>query len=473
MKRKTKLLIFPLLIFLSLSVALQAEIHISNYGYLPFAKKEAMLEVIGSKDLVKDFQLRDNSSDREKLKGVLDGPFEDLETGGTVYRINFTEQVRGGGYYLTVGDIKSSLVKIDSRAFNPVFVDAMKIVHEQRGEYGWNSDNEEEIILSSYIAIRGLSFYESFSDRFADNELLVLETEKNNKIPDFVDEMLYGVRGLVKWYKETDLSQRDKADVALVSSALAVAGRVLPKADLALAKEVAELATQGYNFLKINSSEALRDDLWLLLNAEMSLLTDDKSYEEEFRSLLTPIKERGWGPISSDDLTGFALGEMMKRSLSKDDEIYDLYMGRSVGLLINHEKDPYYRVVAYKPVEIEFTNEYLTYADPRKIGSEGLYLIDVNEYYRTNTWIRVAGDQMHYLLGRNRTNTDYLEDTSLETVFNIALLTANFKDSSTMTRSGQIVGGAFKITFYFVLIFAGITLWQKFSAKKAETDKEE
>ena len=88
--------------------------------------------------------------------------------------------------------------------------------------------------------------------------------------------------------------------------------------------------------------------------------------------------------------------------------------------------------------------------DPAGLGSEGVYMIDLNEYYKTSVWARSAQDQLHYLLGRNREGVDYLEEGSLETVFHISLLSANFKDSSKITRSGRVIGGLFQITFWFV-----------------------
>ncbi len=459
-----KLVTFFLLV--SIAIIAQAEIIVDNHGYLPFAKKEALTTI-----KAESFELRDKDSGREKYKGALEGPLLDPDTGEGVYRLNFTEKVRGGQYFLTVGTNKSSAFKVDSRAFNPVFVEAMRTVTARRSTYGWLDDlGEENILLTTYMSARGLSFFETFSDRFADNELQLPPNEQNNKVPDFLDEMIYGVKGLIKWYEEGNLASKDINSLSGVASVLAIAGRVLPKADPALAKQCADKAEEAYNYLKANRQNEIRADLRLLLLSELNLLTDNKLYEKEFRDLLKPVLDQGWGPITPNDLTGFSLGEMMKKSLPKEDEIYDLYMSRGIGLLIAHERDPYYRTVAYKPVETEFKAIYLTTTLPEGVASEGLYLIDVNEYYRTNTWVRVAQDQMHYLLGRNRAHRDYLQQGSLETVFNLALLTAYFKDSSTITRSGQIVGGALKITFYFVLIFAGITLWQKYSSKKIEKD---
>ncbi len=456
--------LIPFFILVSMAILAQAEIIVDTYGYLPFAKKEAL--TIKSAE---SFELRDKDSGREKYKATLEGPLTDPETGESVYRLNFTEKVRGGQYYLTVATDKSLIFKVDSRAFNPVFVEAMRSITAKRSTYGWFDDyGEENILLTAYMAAKGLSYYETFIDRFADNELDVPPNEQNNKIPDFLDEMIYGVKGLIKWYEEGNLVTKDVNSLASATAVLAIAGRVLPKAEPTLAKECANKAEEAYAYLKENRQNEIRADLWLLLQAELNLLTDNEVYEKEFRNLLKPVLENGWGPVTVEDLTGFSLAEMMKKSLAKEDEIYDLYMGRSVGLLIAHERDPYYRAVAFEPVETEFKGFYLQTAFPEAIGSEGLYLIDVNEYYRTNTWVRVAQDQMHYLLGRNRDQEDFLQNGSTETTFNLALLTAYFKDSSTITRSGQIVSGALKITFYFVLIFAGITLWQKYSSKKIE-----
>lgn len=455
-----------LFLLVSITVIAQAEIIVDSYGYLPFAKKEALTTI-----KAESFELRDKDSGREKYKGSLEGPFTDPKTGESVYRLNFTEKVRGGQYFLTVGTAKSPAFKVDSRAFNSVFVEAMQAVNARRSTYGWFDDlGEENILLSAYMAARGLSFFETFIDRFADNELQLPSNEQNNKVPDFLDEMIYGVKGLIKWYEEGNLASKDIDSLSGVASVLAIAGRVLPKADPDLAKQCADKAEKAYNYLKTNQQNQIRADLWLLLLSELNLLTDNELYEKEFRDLLKPVLDQGWGPITENDLTGFSLAEMMKKSLPKEDEIYDLYMGRSIGLLIVHERDPYYRAVAFEPVETEFKAFYLQTDSKEAIASEGLYLIDVNEYYRTNTWVRVAQDQMHYLLGRNKEQQDYLQQGSLETIFNLALLTAYFKDSSTITRSGQIVGGALKITFYFVLIFAGITLWQKYSSKKIEKD---
>ena len=205
----------------------------------------------------------------------------------------------------------------------------------------------------------------------------------------------------------------------------------------------------------------------------MSLLTDKPEFEAEFREDLKTVLETGWATISSKDVTGLALGEMMKRSLENNDAIYESYMGRSVGLLLAQEKDPYHRAVAFEPIEVEFKAIYMESVDPAGLGSEGVYMIDLNEYYKTSVWARSAQDQLHYLLGRNREGVDYLEEGSLETVFHISLLSANFKDSSKITRSGRVIGGLFQITFWFVVILLGITLWQKYSAKKEEKIRDE
>ena len=54
----------------------------------------------------------------------------------------------------------------------------------------------------------------------------------------------------------------------------------------------------------------------------MSLLTDKPEFEAEFREDLKTVLETGWATISSKDVTGLALGEMMKRSLENNDAIY-------------------------------------------------------------------------------------------------------------------------------------------------------
>ncbi|MDD4264304.1 MAG: cellulase N-terminal Ig-like domain-containing protein [Firmicutes bacterium] len=466
MKKHQLLVVF--LIFVSMVFVAQAEIIVTEYGYLPFGKKEAM-----TTEKAESFSLVDKLTDREKFSGEKSEPLVDPATGETVYRLNFTDRVRGGDYYLTVGDLESRTVRIDSGAFNPVFVRAMKKITAKRGEYGWLDDNDEDnILLSSYMATRGLSYYETFMDRFGDGELEVPEPEQNNKIHDYADELIYGVRGLLKWYKEGSLESKDINELAAVVSAFAVSGRVLPKDSPELAKEVEQIALGSFEYLSAHKKE-IRKDLWMLLLVELNLLTDDKEYETQFGTELEPILETGWAPINSEDLTGFAIGEMMKKSLESDGPIYNSYFERSVALLIAQDRDPYYRAVVFEPIEIEFNGIYLDRIDPVGIGSEGLYMIDLNEYYKTSVWAKAAQDQLHYLIGRNREGIDYLEDGSLETVFHIALLSANFKDSSKLTRSGQIVGGVFQITFYFVLIFAGITLWQKYSNKKAERNVEE
>lgn len=451
------------LLIISLGCLSQAEIIVNPYGYLPFSKKEAITTIEAE-----NFQLRTKSSGREQFKGQLEGPFIDRETGEEVYRLNFTDKVRGGEYYLSVNDTDSQIIKIDSATFNPVFQEAMAKLTEKRSKYGWLDDNgEENILLSSYLAGRGLSFYETFSDRFGDGELNLPANEGNNKIPDYLDEMIHGAKGLLLWQQEGELMEKDPDEIAATTAVLAIAGRVLPQADGKLAKTMADQAQVAVGYLQANRNEEVRADLKLWLLTEMNLLTDNKEYEEALRTLLQPVVNSGWGPVSTQDVTGLALAEMMKKNLPKDDPMYDLYMGRGVGILIAHSRDPYYRPVAFEPIETEIKATYLESPLPAGLGSEGLYVIDLNEYYRTNTWVRVGQDQLHYLLGRNRSGIDYFKNGDTETVFHIALLSAYFKDSSTLTRSGKIVSGAFKITFYFVLILLGITFWQKYSAKKA------
>ncbi|HHY19176.1 MAG TPA: hypothetical protein GX522_04700 [Firmicutes bacterium] len=456
--------LLAILLILLFTFGAQAKIMVNPYGYLPFAKKEAL-----TTEYAENFELRNKESGRESYKNKLEGPLIDPETKEELYLLNFTEQVRGGDYFLTVGNTESPYLKIDARAFNPVFEEAMKHFTARRSDYGWLDDNgEENPLFTSYIMARGLAFYEVFSDRFADGELDVLPQEQNNKIPDFVDEMLSGARGLLKWYNDGDRSAKDANELTFASAVFALSGRTLLKADRELAEECSQIAKANFTYLQEERSQEIRNDLWLLFLAEMNLLTDEKVYEDQFRQQLTPVLETGWQTISLNDMTGLAISEMMKKALPVDDEIYDLFMGRSVGLLIAHDRDPYYRVVAFEPIETEFKGIYLTETDPSGLGSEGLYFIDVNEYYKTNTWVRAAQDQMHYLLGRNRREIDYLQDGNSETIFHIALLAAYFKDSSTMTRSGQVIGGVLKITLYFVLIFSAITLWQRYSAKRSE-----
>ena len=330
--------------------------------------------------------------------------------------------------------------------------------------------DEENTLLPSYVAARGLAYYEIFNDRFADGELEV--PEGTNDVPDFLDELIYGVNGLLKWYREAPLETRNLDEATAALSVFGVAGRTLIKANPELAKETSEIARESYAYLSSRKGE-IRRDLWLLFLAEMSLLTDKPEFEAEFREDLKTVLETGWATISSKDVTGLALGEMMKRSLESNDAIYESYMGRSVGLLLAQEKDPYHRAVAFEPIEVEFKAIYMESVDPAGLGSEGVYMIDLNEYYKTSVWARSAQDQLHYLLGRNREGVDYLEEGSLETVFHISLLSANFKDSSKITRSGRVIGGLFQITFWFVVILLGITLWQKYSAKKEEKIRDE
>ena len=463
--KKHKLLL-SLLVIACMVFAANAEILTTKYGYLPFSKKEAI-----STMPAEEFVLVDAETNRPKYKGEPDEPLIDPVTGETVYRLNFTDQIRGGEYYLTVGDLSSDTIRIDTAAFNPVFAEAMKKITARRSQYGWLDDSgEENILLTSYVAARGLAYYEIFNDRFADGELEV--PEGTNDVPDFLDELIYGVNGLLKWYREAPLETRNLDEATAALSVFGVAGRTLIKANPELAKETSEIARESYTYLSSRKAE-IRRDLWLLFLAEMSLLTDKPEFEAEFREDLKTVLETGWATISSKDVTGLALGEMMKRSLENNDEIYESYMGRSVGLLLAQEKDPYHRAVAFEPIEVEFKAIYMESVDPAGLGSEGVYMIDLNEYYKTSVWARSAQDQLHYLLGRNREGVDYLEEGSLETVFHISLLSANFKDSSKITRSGRVIGGLFQITFWFVVILLGITLWQKYSAKKEEKIRDE
>ena len=118
--KKHKLLL-SLLVIACMVFAANAEILTTKYGYLPFSKKEAI-----STMPAEEFVLVDAETNRPKYKGEPDEPLIDPVTGETVYRLNFTDQIRGGEYYLTVGDLSSDTIRIDTAAFNPVFAEAMK-----------------------------------------------------------------------------------------------------------------------------------------------------------------------------------------------------------------------------------------------------------------------------------------------------------------------------------------------------------
>lgn len=230
---KCKGTLYFFLYFLFFSMTLNAQqtwIRINQLGYTEQDVKVAVL-VTKEKKECKDFLLIDAKSEKQVYKGNDVKPFGVYGPFSNCWRLNFSGYSKPGDYYIKVGNIKSSVFKIDNKVYDGTADFILKYMRQQRSLYnpflkdschlndgfivyhpdkkkdsthldvsgGWHdaSDYLQYLPTSANATYQMLFAYSNNPESFEDAHDAWGNPGKNN-IPDIIDEAKWGLDWMVK-----------------------------------------------------------------------------------------------------------------------------------------------------------------------------------------------------------------------------------------------------------------------------------
>jgi endoglucanase len=208
----------------------KTDISLNQTGYLPNAVKMATIAQAGKATL--DWKLIDTASGKAVATGMTSEGTEDLASGDTVHRIDFSSFTKPGSYQLTVGNLSSNHFRIAADLYKPLARDALAYFYQSRSgieikaEYvgtkaarraGHLSDSETKVYKSEvdytinglggwydagdygkYVVNGGITAwtlqnaFERSPASFKDGDQLI--PENTNGVPDILDEVRWEIQ---------------------------------------------------------------------------------------------------------------------------------------------------------------------------------------------------------------------------------------------------------------------------------------
>lgn len=249
MIRKYVNIIIAVILFSFQVIGAGTRIRINQLGYLPKAAKQAVL--ISESDIkVKDFTIHDALTD--EVCGQFNtvsfwGRFDKFNSN---YTLDFSEFEQTGAFYIKTGDTYSPTFFINKHHFVHTTDQLLAYLRSQRignkvsGAWWYDASNKNRnASVNASVTYQLLFAYSNYPDVFMDMYNQQGEKEPNG-IPDILDEAKWGL----DWLSNIQYTSMSDGTNGKLVAALALAAQVYKNLDVAFADQLANKATQIYQY---------------------------------------------------------------------------------------------------------------------------------------------------------------------------------------------------------------------------------